>query len=170
MVRASFNVPVGHLGFPGGSEVKNLPAMWETWVWSLGWEDPLEKGMATHSSILAWRSPWTEKPGQLQSMESARVGHNWASNTGHLYVFGKISIQILCPVLMALFTFLLLSCMRFLYILFLPSGDLPYPGVKPGSPELQADSLPSEPPGKFPYFFWILAPYQIYDMQIFSPI
>ena len=44
--------------------VKNLPAMWETWVRSLGWEDPLEKGMATHSSILAWRIPWTEDPGK----------------------------------------------------------------------------------------------------------
>ena len=43
--------------------VKNLPAMWETWVQSLGWEDPLEQGMATHSSILAWRIPWTEEPG-----------------------------------------------------------------------------------------------------------
>ena len=47
--------------------VKNLPAMRETWVGSLGWEDPLEKGMATHSSILAWRTPWTEEPGGLQS-------------------------------------------------------------------------------------------------------
>ena len=47
--------------------VKNLPAMWETWVKSLGWEDPLEKGMATHPSILAWRIPWTEEPGGLQS-------------------------------------------------------------------------------------------------------
>ena len=45
--------------------VKNLPAMWETWVQSLGWEDPLEEGMATHSSVLAWRIPWTEKPGGL---------------------------------------------------------------------------------------------------------
>ena len=43
--------------------IKNLPVMWETWVQSLGWEDPLEKGMATHSSILAWRIPWTEEPG-----------------------------------------------------------------------------------------------------------
>ena len=50
--------------------VKNLPAMWKTWVWSLGLEDPLEKGMATHSSILAWRIPWTEEPGGLQSMGS----------------------------------------------------------------------------------------------------
>jgi len=48
--------------------IKNLPAMWETWVRSLGWEDPLEKGMATHSSILAWKIPWTEEPGGVQSM------------------------------------------------------------------------------------------------------
>ena len=48
--------------------VKNLPAMQETWVQSLGWEDPLEKGMPAHSSILVWRIPWTEKPGGLQSM------------------------------------------------------------------------------------------------------
>ena len=48
------------MGFPFGSVVKNLPAMWETWVLSLGWEDALEKGKATHSSILAWRIPWTE--------------------------------------------------------------------------------------------------------------
>ena len=53
--------------------VKNLPAMWETWVRSLGQEDPLEKGMATHSGILAWKIPWTEKPGELQSMRSQRV-------------------------------------------------------------------------------------------------
>ena len=56
--------------------VKNLPAMQETRVRSLGREDPLEKGMATHSSILAWRSPWTEEPGGLQSIGSQRVGHD----------------------------------------------------------------------------------------------
>ena len=56
--------------------VKNLPAMWETWVLSLGWEDPLEEGMAIHSSILAWRTPWTEEPGGLQSMGSQRVRHD----------------------------------------------------------------------------------------------
>ena len=54
--------------------VKNLPAMQETWVQSLGWEDPLEEGMATHSSILAWRIPWTEAPDRLQSMGSQRNG------------------------------------------------------------------------------------------------
>ena len=57
--------------------VKSLPAMQQTWVWSLGQEDPLEKEMATHPTILAWRTPWTEEPGGLQSMGSQRVGHNW---------------------------------------------------------------------------------------------
>ena len=56
--------------------VKNLPTMWETWVRFLGWEDPLEKGMATHSSILAWKIPSTEEPRGLQSMRSHRVGHD----------------------------------------------------------------------------------------------
>ena len=56
--------------------VKNLPAMQETWVRSLGQEGPLEKGMATHSSILAWRIPWTEEPGRLHSLGSQRVRHN----------------------------------------------------------------------------------------------
>ena len=56
--------------------VKNLPAMQETWVQSLGREDPLEKGMATHSSILAWRIPWAEERGRLQSMESQTVGYD----------------------------------------------------------------------------------------------
>ena len=56
--------------------VKRLPAMQETWVLSLAQEDPLEKEMATHSSILAWKIPWTEKPGRLQSMGLQRVRHN----------------------------------------------------------------------------------------------
>ena len=56
--------------------LKHLPAMWETWVQSLGWEDPLEKEMATHSSTLAWKISWTEEPCRLQSMGSQRVGHN----------------------------------------------------------------------------------------------
>ena len=56
--------------------LKCLPAVRETWVRSLGWEDPLEKEMATHSSILAWRIPWTEEPGGLQSTASQRVGHD----------------------------------------------------------------------------------------------
>ena len=55
--------------------IKNLPAIWETQVLSFSWEDPLEEGMAIHSSILAWRIPWTE-PGRLQSMGSQRIGHS----------------------------------------------------------------------------------------------
>ena len=55
---------------------KNLPAMQETWVRSLGQEDPLEKGLAIHSSILAWRVPWKEEPGAIESMGSQRVGHD----------------------------------------------------------------------------------------------
>ena len=56
--------------------LKRLPALQETWVQSLGWEDPLEKKMATHSSILAWRIPWTEEPGGLQSIRLQRVRHD----------------------------------------------------------------------------------------------
>ena len=69
-------------GLPGGSDGKEFA--WnagETWVWSLGWEDPLEKGMATHSSILAWRIPWTEEPGGEESMGPQRVGRDWATTT-----------------------------------------------------------------------------------------
>ena len=58
------------------SILKRLFAMWETWVQSLGWEDPLEQEMATHSSILAWRIPWMEVPGGIQSTGLQRVGHN----------------------------------------------------------------------------------------------
>ena len=61
--------------------VRSLLAMQETWIRSLGWEDPQEEGMAIHSSILAWRIPWTEKPGGLQSMGSHRTGHDWVTNT-----------------------------------------------------------------------------------------
>ena len=65
-------------GFPGGSEVKPLPAVRETRVQPLDQEDPLEKEMATRSSILAWEIPWTEESGGLQSMGLQRVRHNWA--------------------------------------------------------------------------------------------
>ena len=64
--------------------IKNPPAMWETWVRSLGRDDPLEKEMANHSSILAWKIPWTEEPGGLQSTGLQRFGHHWATNTTQL--------------------------------------------------------------------------------------
>ena len=68
--------------------VKNLTAMQQIWIRSLGWEDPLKKGMATHSSILAWRIPRTEEPGGLQSLGSQRVRHDWVTLTHtHTHVF-----------------------------------------------------------------------------------
>ena len=70
-----------HIAFPGNSVVKNLPAVQETQIQSLGQEDPLEKGMATHSSILAWKISWTEKPSRLQSVGLQTVGQDWATNT-----------------------------------------------------------------------------------------
>ena len=73
-----------YLSFPWASlvaqMVNNLPAIEESQVWPLGWEDPLEKGMATHSSILAWEIPWTEEPGQLQSMGLQIVNSQWLSD------------------------------------------------------------------------------------------
>ena len=72
------------MGFPGGSVVKNLPAKWKAWVWSLGQEDPLEKVMATHSSILAWEIPWTEEPDRLQSTELQRIGYNLVTKQQHV--------------------------------------------------------------------------------------
>ena len=60
--------------------VKRLSTMWETWVWSLGREDPLEKEMAIHSSAIAWKIPWTKELGRLQSMGSQRVGHDWTTS------------------------------------------------------------------------------------------
>ena len=69
------SMDVDKCGFPGGSVVKNLQ-MLEKWVQSLHWEDTLEKEMVPRASILAWRIPWTEEPGGLQSMGSLRVGHN----------------------------------------------------------------------------------------------
>ena len=75
-----------NLVFLGGSAEKNPPAMQETEVQSPGREDPLEKGMATHSSVLAWRTPWTEEPGGLQSMGSQRVRHDWVTNQQQLRI------------------------------------------------------------------------------------
>ena len=70
--------------------VKNLPEKQETLVWSLSQEDPLEKGVVTHSSILAWRIPWTEEPGGLQSMGLQRVRHDWVANTYTFTVYFRM--------------------------------------------------------------------------------
>ena len=76
------------MGFHSGSVVKNPPAVQEPqemWVQSLGREDPLEEGMETHSSVLAWRIPWTEEPSRLQPMGSQKTGHDW-SNLAHMHL------------------------------------------------------------------------------------
>ena len=86
-----FLIFIIYLGFPGGSVVKNL-SMQETGVWSLGWEDPLEKEMATCFSSLASKMPWTEEHGGLQSMGSQSVGHDWAPE--HIYLFGCVRSQL----------------------------------------------------------------------------
>ena len=89
---ASFSAPPLNSGASQVAQtVKSLPVMRETWVWSVGWEDPLEKGMVTHSGILAWRTPWTEYPGGLQSMGLQRVGHDWGTNT-HPWIPGMHSL------------------------------------------------------------------------------
>ena len=66
--------------------VESLPARWETWVRSLGWEDSLEKEMATHSIILAWKILWMKEPSRLQSIGSQRVGHNWATSLSLFFI------------------------------------------------------------------------------------
>ena len=77
-------------------KVKNLPAIWETWVRNLSWEDPLEEGMATHSSILAWSIPWTEEPGGLESIGLQRVRHDWvASSAQHHGTIAPTTISVM---------------------------------------------------------------------------
>ena len=81
-------------GFPGGASGKclSMQETWEMWVRFLGWEDPLEEGMATYSSILAWRIPWTEEPGGLQSIRLQRVRHNWSGLARTLALNVMISV------------------------------------------------------------------------------
>ena len=89
--------PVTNMGFPSGSAIKNLPAMQEIQVQSLVWEKPLEKEMATHCSILAWRIPWTEEPDALQSTGSKRVrqdGSDWTHKHKCINCFVSFSAKI----------------------------------------------------------------------------
>ena len=93
--------------FPVAQTVKNLLVMQETWVWSLGWEDPLEKGTATYSSILAWRIPWTERPGGLRSVESQRVGPDWGTTATATTIKDLLDVQFqMCSVKLSFLTFL----------------------------------------------------------------
>ena len=81
------------LGLPWWLTVKHLPTVQETWVQSLGRENLLEKEIAVHSSILAWKIPWMEEPGRLQSMGLQRVGHNWVTSL-HFQTFPKLNIYL----------------------------------------------------------------------------
>ena len=86
------------MGLPGGSVVKNPPATQETWVLSLGQEDPLEKQMATQYSILAWKIPWTEEPDRPQSMGSQRVGHDLVTKQQQYYLMHRPNSNFIkCP-------------------------------------------------------------------------
>ena len=139
--------------------------MQETWVQSLGQEDPLKKEMATHSCILAWRTPWTEQPGGLQSMGSHRVRQDLARRVIMRNVLNKAQCLIAaaaakslqsCPTLCDPWTVahrappsMGFSRQEYWSGSPFPSpGDLPDPGIEPGSPTLQADTLTSAPPGK----------------------
>ena len=124
-------------GLRGGVHGKRtcLP-MQETWVWSLGQEDPLEKEMATHSSILTWRIPWTEEPGGLPT-GSERVRHDWSD----LAAAAAATFQAPLP----------MEFPRQEYWSGLPfpsPGDLPDPGIKPTSPALAGKFFTTEPPGQ----------------------
>ena len=141
-------------------KVKHLPTMRETQVQSLGQEDPLEKEIATHSSTVAWKIPWMEEPGRLQSMslkESDRTDRLYFLFSALVSKLLKVSevaqsCMILCyPMDCSYQAPLSMGFFRREYWSGLPfpsPGDLPDPGIEPRSPTLRADALPSEPPGK----------------------
>ena len=137
---------------------KNLPAMQETRVWSLGQKDALEKGLANHSNIFAWRSPWTEEPGRLQSMVLQRVRHNWATNTFIFQFHNLLSYSFLKKIFIYLAE-LGLSRVRGIFgcglgPLSYSMWDLvPWPGIEPRSPALGAWSLSHWTTREVPVFF-----------------
>ena len=150
--------------------VKNLPALQETQVLSLGWEDPLEKGMATHSSVLAWRIPWTKELGRSGAKGTSltwegRVGTErpadikWLGEHRRFYdclVLNRRGLTREAERFLGIWRAWLRSetmnsQTRILeWVAFPFPGDLPDPGIKPRPPALQADSLPSESPGMPP--------------------
>ena len=89
LMRTYLRVFYSWLGFCGGSDSKESAYKQKTQVWSLGWEDPLEQGIATHSSIFAWKIPQTKEPGWLQSIGSQRVGHDWETFIIHGQIIKK---------------------------------------------------------------------------------
>ena len=102
--------------------VKHLSIMWETWVQSLGWEDPLEKEMAIHCSTIAWKIPWTEEPGRLQSTVSQRVGYDWVTSlslpwTFYCYNWHIIILFFSHPFLQILLLYFCKSVKKYFYFL-----------------------------------------------------
>ena len=95
----------------------------EEWIWSLGWEDPLEKEMATHSNILAWEIPWTEEPGGLQPMGSERVGQDWAQ---HGYSYIKIYNIVLVSGISKVILFYISVFFYHIFTNFMPLQDTEY--------------------------------------------
>ena len=128
--------------------LQTLSAMKETWVWSLGQEDPLEEEMATHSSILAWKIPWTEEPGRLHTVHRVwRIGQEWM--TEHAHIYPRVSISHIwlfeTPWTVACQASPSMGFSRQEYWSGLPfpsPGDPPDQGIGPTSLALQADSLP----------------------------
>ena len=135
------------------------------WVRSLSREDSLEKGIATHSNILAWRIPWQAEPGGLQSKGSQRARHDWSDLARTYTLAGRfftsepsrkpiciyMKVSQSCLTLATPWTIQSMEFSRPEYWsgeLFPSPGHLPNTGIKPRSPALQADSLPTEPPGK----------------------
>ena len=161
-------------GFPNDSAVKESTCNpGDTGVQSLGQQDPLEEGMATHSGILVWRFPWTEEPGKLQFIGSQRVGHDWVIEHASIHCERKPSTKSISTSITHAQSLQPCStrCDPMDYIpagfslcpwdspgkntgMVLSSGDLPDLGIKPASPvspTLQVDSLPTKPPGKTIY-------------------
>ena len=112
-------------GYLVGQMLKNLPSMQKTWVRSLGRKDPLEKEMGIHSSILAWRIPWTEKPGRLQSMGLQTVGHDWVTNTLTCFLFPHVFFQLMLSPFIQLF-FLMSVCTRPYLCLYIGYNKIEY--------------------------------------------
>ena len=131
--------------------VKRLPAIRETRVQSPGREDPLEKEMATHSSTLAWKIPWVEEPGRLQSMGLQRVGHDWATSLSVIYLFGCAGSSLLCAGFSLRWLLLLQSMsseVRLTGLMVPQHVGSSLRGIEPLPPALSGGFSATAPPGK----------------------
>ena len=138
--------------------VKNLPAVQETWVLFLGWDDPLEKEIATHSSIIAWEIPWMGDPGNLQSMGSQRIGHDWATS---LYLLSK-KMGCLSGCLVASASVQKLFCGTYPAFKW-SSGE--FVGEKLVSPFYSPTTLgPPPSPGNLDSSYWFIQPGNSHDV------